>query len=99
MKKISYLLLLAIALVYTGCKDTGTLMPNPSGGAFEVLIVADDKESRSAAGEKMFEILNSPVPHLPQAELQFRISRLQMSQFDNLFRTTRSIGFIFVDST
>ena len=54
MKKLSYLLLLIMAMVYTGCKDTGMLMPNPSGGAFEVLLVVDDKDYRTAAGQKIF---------------------------------------------
>ena len=99
MKKLSYLLLLIMAMVYTGCKDTGMLMPNPSGGAFEVLLVVDDKDYRTAAGQKIFEVLNSPVPHLPQVESQFRISRLQTSQFDKLLQTTRSIVFVVIDST
>ena len=99
MKKF-YLLALALPLLLlSSCKDTGIYLPNPSGGAFEVLLVIDDKDYRTPAGEAIFEILNSPVPHLPQYEPNFRISRLQSNQFDNLLRTTRNIVFVVIDST
>ncbi len=88
------------ALMMTACGGGGggILLPNPSGAAFEVLLVIDDDVYRSPAGEEVFNMLTSPVPHLPQPEAQFRISRVQHQHFDNMLKTTRNIVFVTVDS-
>ncbi len=99
MKKILSVIFAASLLFAASCKDSDILMPNVSGAAFEVLLVIDNDIYRTPAGETVFNILNGDVPKLPQSEPQFDISRIQYAHFDQLFRTTRSIVFVVVDST
>lgn len=95
-----YTIILAIvAIAMVSCKDTGGYQPNVSGGAFEVLLVIDEDVYRTPGGKAMFDVLNDPVPHLPQPEPMFKMSRLQTSMFDNLLKTTRNIVFVQIDST
>lgn len=91
--------LTAMLLILSGCTSQGGYMPNVSGGAFEVLLVIDEDIYRTPGGEAMFNVLNSDVPHLPQSEPMFKMSRLPHSMFDNLLKTTRNIVFVRVDST
>lgn len=100
MKKNALILLtLTVIIIASSCKSSGSYRPNVSGGAFEVLLVIDEDVYRTSGGEAIFNVLNDAVPHLPQAEPMFKMSRLQHSMFDNLLKTTRNIVFVNVDST
>lgn len=88
----------AVALMLGGCADGGGYTPSVSGAAFEVLLVIDEDVYRTAGGEAMFDVLNADMPHLPQAEPMFKMSRLPHAMFDNLLKTTRNIVFVRVDS-
>lgn len=100
MKKPIILLLILTAILNISCKtDSTTFKPNVSGAAFEVLWIIEDSVYQSKAGETLFNILQSPVEHLPQAEPQFKISRLRPALFDNLLKTTRNIVIVDVDGT
>lgn len=99
MKRLLTCLLISVIILLTGCTDSGTYAPNVSGAAFEVLLVIDEDVYRTPGGEMMFEVLNSDMPHLPQPEPMFKMSRLPHSMFDNLLKTTRNIVFVRVDST
>ncbi len=85
--------------MFGSCKDSGGYMPNISGSAFEVLLVIPDSIYKTPAGEAIFNVLAADVEHLPQAEPQFKISKLPPSLFDNLLKTTRNIVFVTVDPT
>ncbi len=97
MKRNCIIIVLLSMLVFTSCKDSGVFMPNVSGAAFEVLLVIDNDLYRRPAGEAMFNVLNADVPKLPQPEPQFKMSRIDYNSFDQYFKTTRSIVFVFVD--
>lgn len=99
MKKLLSIIIPTIAIMVSSCTSSGVYMPNVSGAAFEVLLVIDNDIYRTPAGETMFNIINADVPHLPQSEPMFKMSRIEHSLFDNLFRTTRNIIFVTVDST
>ena len=100
MKKTIYFLLIITTILNISCKsDNNTFKPNVSGAAFEVLWIIEDSIYKSPAGETLFNILQSPVEHLPQAEPQFQISRLQPALFDNLLKTTRNIVIVDVNDT
>lgn len=88
-----------LILLLSGCTEDGTYAPNVSGAAFEVLLVIDDDVYRTPGGEAMFNVLNADMPHLPQAEPMFKMSRLPHQMFDNLLKTTRNIVFVRIDST
>jgi hypothetical protein len=99
MKRVIFpvLLICVVMAMFSGCKGSGALMPNVSGGSFEVLLVINEDIYNSPAGEEMFNIIHSPVPRLPQPEPQFKMSRIRYDLFDNLLRTTRNIIFVVVD--
>ena len=98
--RLLYMVAAVVLMFFAGCAGGGgTLLPNSSGAAFEVLLVIDDDVYRTPAGEAVFNALTGPVPHLPQPEAQFRISRVPHKMFDHLLRTTRNIVFVTVDST
>ena len=97
--RLLYMVSAVVLMFFAGCAGGGgTLLPNSSGAAFEVLLVIDDDVYRTPAGEAVFNALTGPVPHLPQPEAQFRISRVPHKMFDHLLRTTRNIVFVTVDS-
>lgn len=98
MKKFIVSALALCAIIFTSCSGGGSYTPTVSGAAFEVLLVIDEDVYRSAGGEAMFYVLNSDMPHLPQSEPMFKMSRLPHSMFDNLLKTTRNIVFVRVDS-
>lgn len=98
MKKTVFFVLIITVLLNISCKpSSNTFKPNVSGAAFEVLWIIEDSVYKSAAGETLFNILQSPVEHLPQAEPQFQISRLKPALFDNLLKTTRNIIIVDVN--
>lgn len=99
MKNIILPIITFLCLAFAGCTSSGVYMPNVSGAAFEVLLVINNDVYRSPAGEAMFNLINADVPHLPQSEPMFKMSRIEHNLFDNLFRTTRNIIFVTVDST
>ena len=97
MKRITfYLSLMLLITVLASCKKGGKSLITPisSGRPYEVLVVADDDcwvEKDSA----LFNVLDSNVPGLPQAERSFRISRILPAHFDRVMRIFRNI--IYVD--
>lgn len=97
MKKNPLLLLLLCVLC--GCRGGDAILPNASGTAGELLVVADERDWRTDGGKALFDLLTSDVPCLPQAEPMFSISRVQHSQFDNLLRPARNIVLVEIDST
>lgn len=104
--KIKQLASLTVVIVLTiitttmsSCSSSGGYTPSVSGAAFEVLLVIDEDVYRTPGGETMFNVLNADMPHLPQGEPLFKMSRLPHSMFDNLLKTTRNIVFVRIDST
>lgn len=98
MKKFIFPLMLA-ALALSSCRNSGLLLPNSTGSAYEVLVVIDEKDWRSEGGKALFELLAADMPCVPQAEPMFSISRVSKNQFDNLLRPTRNIVMVEIDST
>ena len=97
MKRITfYLSFVLLVSVLASCREGGKSLITPisSGRPYEVLVVADDDcwvEKDSA----LFNVLDSNVPGLPQAERSFRISRVLPAHFDRVMRIFRNI--IYVD--
>ena len=98
MKKSIFLLLVTI-FALSSCRNTGLLLPNATGAAYEVLVVIDQKEWRAEGGKALFDLLAADMPNIPQAEPMFSISRVSTTQFDNLLRPTRNIVMVEIDST
>ena len=98
MKKMIFPLIVA-AMVLSGCRNSGLLLPNATGAAYEVLVVIDEKDWRTEGGKALFDLLAADMPCIPQAEPMFAISRVSQDQFDNLLRPTRNIVMVEIDST
>lgn len=97
MKKSLFLLPLVVLLC--ACRGGGSMLPNPSGAAGELLVVADERDWRTDGGKALFDLLTSDVPCLPQAEPMFTVSRVEHSGFDRLLRPARNIVLVEIDST
>ena len=91
--------LIVAAIALSGCRNSGLLLPNATGAAYEVLVVVDEKDWRSEGGKALFDLLAADMPCVPQAEPMFAISRVPQDQFDNLLRPTRNIVMVEIDST
>lgn len=98
MKKMIFPLIVA-AMALSGCRNSGLLLPNATGAAYEVLVVIDEKDWRTEGGKALFDLLAADMPCIPQAEPMFAISRVSQDQFDNLLRPTRNIVMVEIDST
>ena len=98
MKKMIFPLIVA-AIALSGCRNSGLLLPNATGAAYEVLVVIDEKDWRTEGGKALFDLLAADMPCVPQAEPMFAISRVPQDQFDNLLRPTRNIVMVEIDST
>lgn len=85
-------------LIFCSCTNTGTLLPNITGSAYELLVVIDQKEWKAPGGHAIFKMLDCSVPMLPQSEPMFKISRVSHSEFDQMLHPARNILMVLVDS-
>ena len=79
MKRIAfYLSLVLVVLVLASCKkgQKNLFTPTSSGRPYEVLVVVNKPVWDRPAGRALFDVLDTNVPGLPQAERSFRISSL-----------------------
>jgi len=99
-----YLLFFAAAImILSGCDTTvtkgdgsGRILPNITGGAGEVLVVADKYIWDGETGELLKDILMEEFPALPQSEPLFDVTHITASSFDNMFRFHRSVVLVTV---
>lgn len=87
--------LLAVVLVFGGCKNGSMFTPVSSGRPYEMLVVIDNAQWERPAGRALFDVLDTDVPGLPQSERSFRISNVDADHFDRVLRIFRNI--IIVD--
>lgn len=97
MKKLLFILI-AMVLLGASC-DSGQrpqrrhrrplLVPSSSGNPYEVMVVASDSLWNGYSGRAIREVLNKPIPMLPQQESVFHVSHVTERHYDritNLFR-------------
>ena len=85
MKKISALVLAALALVSCGNRKAA-LLPNVSGKAGEVIVVMTKADWEGALGNSTREILAADCPWLPVREPLYTLVNIIPNDFANLFR-------------
>ena len=98
MRKV---IIIIIGLIIVGCntkQEDGTvrrrhhrsiLTPASSGNPYEVMVVMEDSLWNGEIGVATKEILEQPIPMLPQDEPMFHVSRVNPKRYDritNLFR-------------
>ena len=97
MKKYLFFLGMAlVALIFSSCNGKkGVFTPTSSGRAYEILVVVDHALWERPAGRALYDVLDTDVPGLPQAERSFRIMYTSPKDYDSTLKLIRNI--IIVD--
>ena len=74
MKTRSLFIGMLLLLVLMGACNSGSVMTQATGFAYEVVVVMDQKDWKGPAGEAIKSELASSVPGLPQAEPSLKIT-------------------------
>lgn len=91
MKKYVYMALMAL-IAFCGCSgSSGTLLPNVSGSAGEVLVVIGKEQWDGELGMEIRDILEADCPYLVLREPLFRVSNVPPGSFNNMFKVHRNI--------
>lgn len=95
------MLLVSVTLILAACSggDEGhkkkrtrsPLIPAASGNPYEVMVVADDSVWDGYVGLALKDVLNKPMPGLPQEESTFHVSRVEQKHFDRITNIFRNI--------
>lgn len=89
-----YLYLLLIVVFAASCDAPEMPLPGVTGKAGELVVVMDDANWKSAAGDTVFNVLSQHVYGLPQAEPMFNVVHIKNSAFTKIFQTHRNIVHI-----
>lgn len=68
-----------------------------TGWPFEVVVVMDKSVWQGESGELVRAQLQTPVPSLPQPEPSMRITYVEPTQFNSLFKTMRNVLWVSLD--
>lgn len=84
---------LALAAIVAGCghQKKGTLLPNVSGKAGEIVVVIDKDNWEGNIGNALREMLAGDCPYLAQREPLFTLANVPPGSFTNLFKIHRNI--------
>ncbi len=95
------LLLFAIFfLTLTSCNQSDNVtLVSSSGRINHVLIVIKNSDWQSEVGDALREIIGKPVDGLPQEEAQFSINQVPPNTFNSLFKRSRNILFVGIDTS
>ena len=95
MKRTYCILLALAALLLSACRG-GSLKPNATGAAYELLLVIDDSVFHSAVGDTLRMFLNQDMPCMPQSEPLFNLSKTDKKGFTDLLQPARNILIVHV---
>ena len=87
-----------LVLVMTSC-NSGSVMRNATGFAYEIVVTMDKSIWEAPAGRAVRAELISHVPGLPQAEPAFKVTYVTPDQFNGLLTYVRNILIVKVDKT
>ena len=86
-----------LLVLLQGCSGGAYLLPSAIGSPYEVLVVADEAILKGEAGQSIRDVLNFPIPRLPQNEPYFSISQTPSDKFNDLLKPVRNIVMVEVD--
>lgn len=96
-----YRLLLALTalLALAGCKNEkkGTLLPNVSGKAGEVLVAIEREQWEGDLGVAIRDVLSGDTPYLAQREPLFVLSNVPPGSFSNMFKMHRNLLLVNIN--
>ena len=92
--KRAFLFLISIMLL-TSCGEKIKSM----GAPFEVMLVCEDDVWDSTAGIAIEQVLDTPIPGLPQKEASFKVTRCNNDGFKNTKQAFRNIIMVDISSS
>lgn len=98
MKAHSLLISMLLLLITMGACNSGSVMTNATGFAYEVVVVMDKKYWDGIAGEAVKSELASPVPGLPRSEPSLKITYSTPGDFNGLLTYVRNILIVNIDA-
>lgn len=72
-------------------KKSLSLLPMAGGAPYEMLVIMGNDQWERPVGRALFEVLDTDLPGVAQPERQFRISRIDPSSYDGMFKIFRNI--------
>lgn len=94
-----FALLFVTLIAFTGCRSKGgTLLPNVSGKAGDVIVVMDKNDWDSNLGSATRDLLAADYPFLPQREPMFTLSNVPTTGFADLFKVHRNLIFFNINA-
>ncbi len=96
-------ILLTISIVFLSLlscnnKDKTITLPKSSSRINHLTIIINNDLWKGSVGDSLREIIAAPVLGLPQEENQFSVTQVPVKTFGRLFKTSRNLLFIGVDS-
>ncbi|MDR1003825.1 MAG: DUF4837 family protein [Prevotellaceae bacterium] len=96
-----FIALTLVALSLVACKGgnkKGAFEPTSSGRPYELLVVVDHGLWERPAGRALFNVLDTDVPGLPQAERSFRIMYTAPDNYNGPLKIVRNIIVVDVQN-
>lgn len=79
-------------------KLSSSLLPQAGGAAYEMLVIMGNEQWERPVGRALFEVLDTDLPGVAQPERQFRISRIDPSSYNGMFKIFRNIIRVDIQS-
>ena len=99
MKQMRILIaFVTLAMLLGSCNNFATGWMSASSASNEVLVIIDENEWLEPHGRAVFDVLNSPMPGMPQREANFKILQIDPKNFTNTFKMARNIIVVDVSS-
>ncbi len=87
-----------LAIILGSCNNFATGWMSASSASNEVLVIIDEEEWLEPHGRAVFDVLNSPMPGMPQREANFKILQIDPKNFTSTFKMARNIIVVDVSS-
>lgn len=95
--KTHFIYLYMLLLLGLGACNSGPVMTQATGFAYEVVVVMDNNVWNNPAGQAVKSELQSSVPGLPQSEPSLKITYVKPKDFSGLLRYVRNILVVKID--
>jgi hypothetical protein len=98
MRTYSIFFLFIVILSSCDSKNQLPVLASSNGRMNHVLFVIDNSNWEGAIGDKLKEIVTTPVVGLPQEENQFSITHVPTNSFGKMFKASRNILIVEFDT-
>ena len=86
-----------LSFILSSCNNATGWM-SASSASNEVLVIIDKDEWLEPHGRALFDVLNSPMPGMPQKEANFKILQIDPTNFTNTFKMARNIMVVNISN-